>query len=310
MFRHPLLAGLFLRLRRLRIPSGSRLILPPADGRGARELRVSRWGSVALGLLAALLLAQLGHHAWLVASSSRNEAELARDREALRRQSAAYAREAERMATQVEGIEVQMRRIAVLAGAEPVQRRLEGIGGAAVAASGFDYANERIDALASRIARLDEQGAALERVVREKSRLIASTPTIWPVRGYLSSGFGRRPDPFTGEIEWHYGIDVSTGVGAPVRVTADGVVLSAGSSATYGKNVVVSHGFGMVTRYAHLSSIEVRNGQRLRRSQVLGTVGNTGRSRAPHLHYEVWVNGRARNPLNHIVDYAPAPLPG
>ncbi len=309
MFRRPSLAGILRRWRPFRFPSGSRLIVFPPDGRGPRELRFPRRWGVVVGFAAVLMLAQLGHHTWLIASGARTEtSELTRDREALRRQNAQYARETEQMAARIEGIEVQLRRIAVLAGAEPVQWQLEGIGGAA--ASGFDYVSERIDELSSRIARIDEQGVALERVVREKSRLIASTPTIWPVRGYLSSGFGRRPDPFTGTIEWHYGLDISTGVGAPVRVTADGVVLSAGSSATYGKNVVVSHGFGMVTRYAHLSTIEVRSGQRLRRSQVVGAVGNTGRSRAPHLHYEVWVNGRAQNPLNHIVDYVPAPLPG
>ena len=86
-------------------------------------------------------------------------------------------------------------------------------------------------------------------------------------------------------------------------MTADGLVVETATSPTYGKYVVVSHGFGAVTRYAHLSRIDVRRSQRLRRGQVLGLVGNTGRSRAPHLHYEVWINERAQDPLNYIVDY-------
>ncbi len=297
-------------LGRFRIPSGSRLVVFPPDGDAPRQFRVPGWAGVVFAALAVLVTASLGHYAWLMGSGAGFDAlDIAKERELLRRENAESAREAERMAEQIEGIEFQMRRLAVLAGAEPVERPFEGVGGAATA-GGFDYVSERMEELSSRIARLDEQGVALERLLEEKSRLIASTPTVWPVRGYISSRFGRRPDPFTGEIEWHQGLDVSTSVGVPVRSTAEGFVLSTGRSPTYGMEVAVSHGFGMVTRYAHLSRIDVREGQQLRRGQVLGAVGNTGRSRGPHLHYEVWLNGKAQDPLLYIVDYAPAPLPG
>ncbi len=297
-----------------KLPARTLIAVHPPGGGGPGQFRTPRWLGLAVRVAAALAVLQLGHHGWLILRGGAYDRELARERESLRNQGAEHAREAERLANQIEGIEVQLRRLAVLAGAEPVERQLEGLGGASSAATGFDYVSARIDELSSRLARLDEQGVALERVLRERSLLMASTPTIWPVRGYVSSGYGRRPDPFTGAIEWHHGLDVSTNVGVAVRATADGTVLETGSSPTFGKHVVVSHGFGVVTRYAHLSRIDVRSGQRLRRRQVLGAVGNTGRSRAPHLHYEIWVDGRARNPLDFIVDYAlaprPAPTPG
>lgn len=252
-----------------------------------------------------MLLSGAGHYAWLLFTPGPATPALIEERDALRQLNRGYAQDTERMAGRLESLEAQMRKLAMLAGAEPIAAQIGGIGGPIGTAAGYDYVSERLEDLSGRIASLDRQGIALERVMREKSRLLASTPSIWPVRGYLSSGFGRRNDPFTGEIEWHYGVDISANTGTPARVTADGVVIETSSSATYGKYVVVSHGFGTVTRYAHLSRIDVRRSQRLRRGQPVGLVGNTGRSRAPHLHYEVWLNERAQNPLDHIVDYTP-----
>lgn len=270
----------------------------PAEYRlGSSRLR---WVALLAG--AAVLLGVV-HYASLLVGAGEVSAGLVAERDALREQGQGYARDTERMAGRIEALEVQMRKLAVLAGADPLPARVAGIGGAVDAASGYDYVSDRIEDLSSRIARLDQQGLALERSMREKTRLLASTPSVWPLRGYIASGFGRRSDPFTGEIEWHQGLDIVASPGAPVRATADGVVVDAATSPTYGKNVVVSHGFGAVTRYAHLSRVDVRRGQRLRRGSVVGLVGNTGRSRAPHLHYEVWLDGRPQNPLNHIVDY-------
>lgn len=301
-------AGLAARARRFAAGSGERnpiRVVVFGAGRGTpSEYRLGsarlRWVGVLAGALAALWI---GHYAALLLGGSEVSAGLVAERDALREQSQGYARDTERMAGRIEALEVQMRKLAVLAGADPLPARVAGIGGAVDAASGYDYVSDRIEDLSSRIARLDQQGLALERSMREKTRLLASTPSVWPLRGYIASGFGRRSDPFTGEIEWHQGLDITAEPGTPVRSTADGVVVDAASSATYGKNVVVSHGFGAVTRYAHLSRIEVRRGQRLRRGSVVGLVGNTGRSRSPHLHYEVWLDGRAQNPLDHIVDY-------
>lgn len=281
-----------------------RVVVFGADRGTPTEHRLGSARLRRLGLLATVvLMLWAGHYATLLVGANEASAGLVAERDALREQSLGYARDTERMAGRIEALEVQMRKLAVLAGADPLPARVAGIGGAVDAASGYDYVSDRIEDLSGRIARLDQQGLALERSMREKTRLLASTPSVWPIRGYIASGFGRRSDPFTGEIEWHRGLDITAEPGTPVRSTADGVVVDAASSPTYGKTVVVSHGFGAVTRYAHLSRIEVRRGQRLRRGSVVGLVGNTGRSRSPHLHYEVWLDGRAQNPLDHIVDY-------
>jgi len=101
----------------------------------------------------------------------------------------------------------------------------------------------------------------------------------------------------------HYGIDIATQRGRPVVATADGIVLYAARRGTYGNIVVIDHKFGMMTRYAHLSKFAVRAGRRVKRGDVVGYVGSTGRSRATHLHYEVWVNDRTVHPLDYILEY-------
>lgn len=285
--------------------AATRIIVFGARSHTPREVRITP-GTRRVAVLAALFaLGFAGHYGWLFANAGPGSAALAEERDALRQLHRDYAEDTERMASRIESLEMQMRKLAVIAGAEPIPAPIGGIGGAVGAPAGYDYVSDRLEDLSGRIASLDRQSVALERTMREKSRLLASTPSIWPIRGYLSSGFGQRNDPFTGEIERHYGVDLNARTGTPVRVTADGLVIETASSPTYGKYVVVSHGFGAVTRYAHLSRIDVRRSQRLRRGQVLGLVGNTGRSRAPHLHYEVWINERAQNPLDYIVDYTP-----
>jgi len=121
-------------------------------------------------------------------------------------------------------------------------------------------------------------------------------PSIWPVQGGLLSSFGRRVDPFSGEGSFHAGVDLSAGVGVPVRVTADGIVLRAEWFGGYGKVVVIDHGAGMHTYYAHLSRMDVIPGQDVRRGQIIAAAGATGRVTAPHLHYEVRQNGTPINP--------------
>ena len=281
------------------------ILVFPADRTSPKEIRVTRRRRTVARCLIAAGLIGAGHYAWLLVSFTPASDVVLEERDALRERARDYAEDTERMAARIETLEIRMRRLAMLAGAEPLGERVGGLGGDGGTGFGYDYVSARLDHLSGRIAALDEQGSSLERTMREKSRLLAQTPSVWPTRGYISSGFGRRADPFTGEIEWHLGLDISTDRGTPVRATADGVVLETSTNPTYGKRVVISHGFGVETRYAHLARIDVRRGQKLLRGQVLGLVGNTGRSQAPHLHYEVWLNERAKNPLDHIVDYAP-----
>ena len=133
--------------------------------------------------------------------------------------------------------------------------------------------------------------------VEKRQALAAATPSIWPVPGWLSSGYGNRRDPFTGDPDFHPGLDISADYGQPVHATADGTVASAAVNGSYGNLVVLDHGYGLTTRYGHLSRFAVTTGQQVHRGDVIGYVGSTGRSTSPHLHYEILVNGRLTNPL-------------
>ena len=133
--------------------------------------------------------------------------------------------------------------------------------------------------------------------VEQREALAASTPSIWPAHGWLTASFGDRSDPFTGEQGFHPGIDISTEKGEPVYATADGFVESASYSGDYGNLVVLRHGFGLSTRYGHLSGYAIHAGDSVKRGDVLGYVGSTGRSTGSHLHYEILANGKLINPL-------------
>ena len=130
-----------------------------------------------------------------------------------------------------------------------------------------------------------------------RQALAAATPSIWPVAGGLSSHYGNRSDPFTGSAEFHSGLDISADSGQPVHATADGTVLSARWSGSFGNLVVIDHGYGITTRYGHLSRFAVFDGQTIRKGEIVGYVGSTGRSTSPHVHYELLLNGQPTNPL-------------
>jgi murein DD-endopeptidase MepM/ murein hydrolase activator NlpD len=133
--------------------------------------------------------------------------------------------------------------------------------------------------------------------VEQREALAAATPSIWPVAGWLSSAYGNRRDPFTGAPDFHSGLDISADRGEPVRASADGVVVTARGSGNFGNLVTLDHGFGIATRYGHLARFAVSEGQRVRKGDVVGYVGATGRATSPHLHYELLLNGATTNPL-------------
>jgi len=125
-------------------------------------------------------------------------------------------------------------------------------------------------------------------------------PSLWPVDGQLLSSFGKREDPFSGEGALHTGVDLKAPTGTPVRVAADGMVVRAEYFGGYGRLVVVDHGNGITTYYAHLNRFHVIPGQEIRRGESVGTVGSTGRVTAPHLHYEVRIAGTPVNPSRYL----------
>jgi len=136
-----------------------------------------------------------------------------------------------------------------------------------------------------------------------QSSRLAATPSIKPVvGGLISSAFGRRADPFTGQQTFHWGIDIVAAWGNPVIAPADGFVLTVSSDKFYGNSITLSHGLGVTTLYGHLSKIGVREGQKVKRGDVIGNVGNTGKALGPHLHYEVHLNSKPVNPYNYLLD--------
>ena len=144
---------------------------------------------------------------------------------------------------------------------------------------------------------LESRLSSVRRTVEKREALAGATPSIWPAHGWLTGTFGGRPDPFTGEPDIHQGIDIATDKGNPVYATADGSVTTAAPTGQYGNLIVITHAFGLSTRYGHLSRFNVRPGQHIARGDVIGFVGSTGRSTGAHLHYEIRANDRPINPL-------------
>jgi murein DD-endopeptidase MepM/ murein hydrolase activator NlpD len=141
----------------------------------------------------------------------------------------------------------------------------------------------------------------VEIAFRKNRERLEHTPTIWPVDGHLSRGFGYCIDPFTNQHRFHEGIDIVNRVGTPIKATAAGTVVERGWRKGYGWVVVLDHGYGYQSTYGHLDSIELRRGEEVKRGEIIATLGNSGRSTGPHLHYEVRLNGQPVDPLKFIL---------
>ncbi|WP_396178231.1 M23 family metallopeptidase [Flavobacterium sp.] len=164
--------------------------------------------------------------------------------------------------------------------------------------------SKRVDVLSKQAAIQSRSLDEIVKLAKEKEKLLAAIPAIQPVKNenlkQMASGFGYRSDPFTKVRKFHAGMDFTAKSGTPIYATGDGVVEKADNTASgYGNHIVIRHGFGYETLYAHLSKYKVRRGQKVQRGDVIGFVGSTGRSEAPHLHYEVHKNGEVVNPLNY-----------
>lgn len=171
----------------------------------------------------------------------------------------------------------------------------------------------RQDLLAKRMHSLAEQIAvdvSMEEIrqqeiilaLRENREFMVVTPSIWPTEGHLSSTFGYRVSPFTGQPVLHSGIDIANRVGTPIMAPARGTVTFTGRQGAYGNSIIINHGNSVTTRYAHLQRAVVKEGQVVNRGDLIGYMGNSGRSTGPHLHYEVRVGGVPVNPMRYILN--------
>jgi murein DD-endopeptidase MepM/ murein hydrolase activator NlpD len=196
-------------------------------------------------------------------------------------------------------------RLALAAGMEAQAVGFSGVGSAAtrVGSGGpYDRLPESPEALTAQGRWVQTQLDLVEGQLTEQNHLLASTPTIAPVLGLITDGFGRRKDPFTGRLAYHRGLDISARRGTPIHAPADGIVVFSGRNGGLGRCLRISHDFGFTTVYGHLDKILVEPGTEVHRGQEIGLLGNSGRSTGPHLHYEVHVNGVSKNPLYYILD--------
>ncbi len=161
---------------------------------------------------------------------------------------------------------------------------------------------EKLDKAGAEATRQEQSLQELQAYFQDQKSLLASTPSVWPVRGWVTSDFGTRLDPYTSERVMHAGLDIAGPHGKEVVAPSDGTVVFAGLEGGYGNVVVIDHGYGIKTRYGHLASIRAKAGEKVKRGGVIASMGNTGRSTGPHLHYEVRVNGIAQNPRKFILD--------
>lgn len=218
------------------------------------------------------------------------------------------------LTTQIQSLEDVINELGARAELDPAQARAmqklpaivktKAAGGASVNATVSELARMPFTSLDNTFGVLRDLLQGLEsrlRIVRKdverREALAASTPSIWPAHGWLTGAFGGRSDPFTGEPGFHQGLDISTEKGQAVFATADGEVESAAYTGDYGNLIQITHGFGLTTRYGHLSAFAVKPGQQVKRGEVIGYVGSTGRSTGAHVHYEILANGKLLNPL-------------
>jgi murein DD-endopeptidase MepM/ murein hydrolase activator NlpD len=215
----------------------------------------------------------------------------------LRRANLTFEQSIAELRSKIGDYESRTHDLAIVAGLDNLDGTEAGIGGNGTGGADPDFLEYRANRLAGKLDRVE---AKLE----ERNRWISSVPSVAPVRGILTSGYGSRRDPITGARSFHPAIDIAAPPGREVRAPADGIVTRAGRIGGLGNAVYLSHGFGITTRFGHMARLTVRPGQQVERGDVLGYVGSTGRSTGYHLHYEVHVDGRAINPLGYILDGA------
>ena len=164
----------------------------------------------------------------------------------------------------------------------------------------FNEIQQRIDEVRRQIDLRRESQEEIQGILNDQRSLLAAKPSGWPVKGWLTSNFGMRRDPFNGRLKIHEGLDIAARTGTPVIATADGIVSSVKTEAGYGKMVTIDHGYGYLTLYGHNSKYNVKVGQRVRRGDRIASVGNTGRSTGSHVHYEIRLNGVPVNPNKYL----------
>ena len=280
------------------------IVVPHAKARFRKfqvPVRLTKWVLGASGSTAVVVLALLLYFSRMAAEVYQLRAQ----NTVLTSKNEEYQQTSVKLQAKVANLQSIVTKLGVMAGLEQVlpDPKVGGVGGLSKTETLSPSAEgENLKAIDANLEHLTEKSRKLEAFYQDQRVMLSSTPSVWPVHGYLSAGFGNRVDPFTGQYDFHPGLDISSPLGTKVEAPADGVVVSCGDKGGYGNAIVIDHKYGIVTRYAHLSGFNVKPGQRVKRGDVIGFVGNSGKSTAPHLHYEVWVNDQAQNPIHYILD--------
>ena len=300
------------------------VIFPGATSSPKKFYLPKKFAKLAFTITGVLILAFLGFSVYFTKQYLKlqgNEIELAE----IRKESNIRKIQVEKFSRQVKNFETELARlerfekklrvITALKNSPKSVKKNWGVGGPyGLATSSFNTAMGRgaasmIERLSNGLDHLDKQAKIqsisfqeLDNFFKNQKSLLSSTPSIWPTRGWVTSGFGFRKSPFTGLREKHEGWDIAARSGSPVRATADGEVVVEGREYGYGKMIKINHGYGVVTVYGHNSKHLVKAGEHVKRGQIIAFVGNTGRSTGPHLHYEVLLHGIPVSPKNYILD--------
>ncbi len=274
----------------------------------ARRFRLSQKFLLTMGIALGILLSSFSlstlhyYHMW---KKTTDHEQLQATSYDLSKENDTFRLAARQLSEKLAALDVTSTKLQILSGLD--EEGLGGVGGPSAYENpllSLDTQGLRIhfSSLERKSISLEAQFRQLQDVYNTRSILLAATPALVPVRGYPSGGFGYRIDPFSGERDFHPGIDISAPRGNKVSATADGVVINAGRKFSYGNLVTLEHKFGISTRYGHLDRYSVEVGQKVKKGDIIGYVGSTGRATGPHLHYEVRLNGQPLNPLRFFRD--------
>ena len=270
------------------------------------KFRLPRFVVVFFIPLILISFAALGFLPFLASNYLKQQRELQEVKAELERRTRTYGDRLEKLSKELATLREFDRRLRIMANLEPGGEEIFAVGGAEEGGA-FEPVKKALDkrVLDDLIREAEVQRKSFEELysaLREKRHQLSCTPSIWPAKGWVSSGFGYRRDPFTGLRQFHHGLDISNRIGTPIIAPADGVVARIWKDRRLGLAMKISHGYGITTVYGHLHKVLVKVGQRVKRGQKIALMGNSGRSTGPHLHYEVRLNGRPVNPRHYILN--------
>ncbi|MFQ5740805.1 MAG: M23 family metallopeptidase [Acidobacteriota bacterium] len=284
------------------------VIIASFSGVPARRFSVPRnmvygFAAALLAVVTAFTLSSL--HYYSMWNKTGDYASLQKERDELRTQNEAFRLTAKLLTDRLSSLEISAQKLRIVSGLD--EAGLGGVGGPRRSKDPILTLSDR--ALYQHFRSLDRKSITLRNELgklqdyyKDRNILLAATPSLMPVQGYPSDRYGMRRDPFTSQRDFHPGLDISAPKGNKVVATADGLVVFAGRQFAYGKLVILEHKFGISTRYGHLANIAVTPGQVVKRGDIVGYVGSTGRATGPHVHYEVRLNGRPLDPLRFFRD--------